>query len=64
MLMKKTTVTINLVPGQWRQGSQLADGEAGYQRNVGNDASTAQRNYLKEYLNSEAGAVDWQENMI
>ena len=54
----------NLVPGQWRQDSQLANGEPGYQRNVGNAAGTAQRNYLKEYLNSEAGAVDWQENMI
>ncbi|XP_041366825.1 protein ALP1-like [Gigantopelta aegis] len=54
----------NLVPGQWRQGTELADGEACYQRNVANAAGTAQRNYLKEYLNSEAGAVEWQENMI
>uniref|UniRef100_UPI00358F14B8 uncharacterized protein n=1 Tax=Myxine glutinosa TaxID=7769 RepID=UPI00358F14B8 len=54
----------NLVPGQWRQGMQLVDGVAGYQRNVGNAAGTAQRNYLKKYLNSEAGAVEWQENMI
>ena len=54
----------NLVEGQWRQGAQLADGVAGYQRNVANAAGTAQRDYLKDYLNSEAGAVEWQENMI
>ena len=54
----------NLVDGQWRQGAQLADGVAGYQRNVANAAGTAQRDYLKDYLNSEAGAVEWQENMI
>ena len=54
----------NVVPGQWRQGLQLADGDTGYQRNVGNAAGTTQRNYLKDYLNSKAGAVEWQENMI
>ncbi|XP_063417250.1 uncharacterized protein LOC134699716 [Mytilus trossulus] len=54
----------NLIEGQWRQGAQLTDGDPGYQRNFGNAAGIDQRNYLKNYFNSEAGAVDWQENMI
>jgi hypothetical protein len=53
-----------LQPGEWRQGRQMADGDNGHARNAASTAGVRQRDYLKHYLNSPAGSVDWQQNMI
>ncbi|WAR05897.1 HARB1-like protein [Mya arenaria] len=53
-----------LVPGEWRQGRQLADGDRTHGRNVVTSAGVSQRNYIKHYFNSRAGSVEWQQNMI
>ena len=53
-----------LVPGEWRQGRQMIDGDHTRGRNVSTSVGVRQRDYLKHYLNSPAGSVDWQHNMI
>ena len=54
----------DFVPGAWRQGRNLED----TRRVTGSNTSTKKgkklRNLLKHWVNSEAGSVPWQENMI
>jgi hypothetical protein len=54
----------NIVPGAWRQGVDLPEVSQGSR--AANPAVVAknQRNYLTEYVNSDAGAVPWQDSMI
>ena len=54
----------HLQPGEWRQGRQLMDGDDRHGRNVVTDAGDRQRDYLKEYFNSPAGFVPWQDDKI
>ena len=53
----------DIIRGAWRQDVRLTSN-----RNlVGNrnkQAAKAQRNYLKDYYNSEVGAVPWQEQVV
>lgn len=53
-----------LVPGVWREESQLVDAGGHAGRNVDHNLGKQQRNYLRDYFMSEAGSVPWQEQMI
>ena len=54
----------NLILGEWREGKQMID----LGRSIGGNRDTReakdQRDYMKDYYNSEVGAVAWQENMM
>jgi len=56
----------NLVPGQYRRESDLAaagqNGDSG--RNTGSAAAKAQRDYMKDYYNSDIGKVEWQDRAV
>ena len=52
------------LPGELRQGSQMTDGHHAHARNTAECTGFRQRDYLKPYLNSPAGSVDCQQNMI
>ncbi len=54
----------NIVPGKWRNGVQMHDVPAIDHGNHATVAGKHQRQYLKLYYNSPAGAVPWQQNMI
>ena len=56
----------NIIPGAWRQGRVLPDpGDLdGPNARHHTQAAKALRDYLKEYYNSEAGSVPWQNDMI
>lgn len=47
----------------WRSGPTL-DGVRGMAGNTQTKQGKAVRMYLKEYYNSEAGSVPWQDDMI
>ena len=54
----------NLIPGAWRQDQNLPDvGDINRERNPGRAAKNL-RCYLKTYLNSPAGSVPWQQDMV
>ena len=53
-----------LVPGAWRRGRNLDDTLVPRGRNLANTEGKAQRNLLKHWVNSEAGSVHWQNDMI
>ena len=54
----------HLQPWEWRQVRELTDGDDRHGRNVVTDAGVRQRDYLKEYFNSPAGSVPWQNDKI
>ena len=54
----------NLIAAPWRAQRQLNGGQPLGGGNVGTRQAKEQRDYLKNYLNSPQGAVDWQERMI
>ena len=53
-----------LVPGEWRNGAQMQDVHNVVGGNQLTRAVKQQREYLKLYLSSPAGAVEWQEHMV
>ena len=54
----------NLVPGQWREQSNMQDVQqvAGPNRDI--VAGKRQREVLRLYFNSPAGSLLWQDRMI
>ena len=53
-----------LIPGAWRDGGMM---QAIGKMKGANRASTEgiqQREYMKQYFNSPAGSVSWQDQMI
>ena len=55
--------TLEVTAGQWREGSQMTPLSQMSGRNVSRNAK-AVREHLKDYYNSAAGAVHWQERMV
>ncbi|CAC5380364.1 unnamed protein product [Mytilus coruscus] len=53
-----------LQPGEWRHGRQMVDGDHIHGRNAVTSAGVYQTDYLKNYFNSPAGSVEWQEIRI
>lgn len=53
-----------LVEGDWRNGGELMDGERDQARNTSTKEAKDQRDYLKNYYNSNIGAVPWQDKHI
>lgn len=57
--------THEVIPGTWRIQAQLPDlGSAALRGNTASRAAKSMRNYMVDYVNSPAGSVTWQENMI
>ena len=57
--------THEVIPGDWRQGQQHELQPLQYQgSNRHSDSAKATRDYLRDYFNSEMGAVSWQNTMI
>lgn len=56
----------DIIPGEWRQGFNMADTQAtGVQgTNRASKEGKAQRNLLRNWCNSPAGSVPWQERMV
>jgi hypothetical protein len=54
----------NVIPGQWRQGAQMVGAAAEPNLVRGTVHAQEQRDYLKDYYNSPAGSVPWQERMV
>ncbi|XP_071499235.1 putative nuclease HARBI1 [Diadema antillarum] len=74
LLIKNPTIECNLVdqdnpetpgiiPGAWRDHAHLPHIEEVYRGNI-NRAAKEQRQYLAQYVNSEAGSVPWQNEKI
>jgi hypothetical protein len=63
---REDPVTHQRIPGAWReelQGRELLNLEP-LRGNTSTKPEKDLRNYLRDYYNSEVGAVPWQENMI
>lgn len=54
----------NFVPGAWRLGCNLQDTHAVSGPNTSSREGKKQRNLIKHWANSPAGAVPWQDRMI
>jgi hypothetical protein len=54
----------NIVPGQWRQHVQLDDLNVVGAVNRASLVWKRHCEYLREYFNSVAGSVAWQERMV
>ncbi|MCK5872965.1 MAG: transposase family protein [Methylococcales bacterium] len=54
----------NLVPGEWRQHANMQDVRNVRGGNLASNAGKRQRELLKLYYNSPAGAVSWQLDQI
>ncbi|XP_071153583.1 uncharacterized protein [Mytilus edulis] len=53
-----------IVPGEWRNGRQMRDCQVVQGPNRDNREGKKLRNTLKHWINSEAGSVPWQHDMI
>jgi len=53
-----------LIPGAWREGRQMEDCVIVQGPNSANREGKQLRNLLKHWVNSDAGKVTWQDNMI
>jgi len=56
--------THEVIPGNWREIGDLPDLGGEMRGNYGTRDARAQRSYLVDYVNSEAGSVPWQEERI
>lgn len=54
----------DIVPGAWRQGAVLDNGDPARRGPRRNEAGKELRDYLKAYYNSPVGSVPWQEAAI
>ena len=54
----------DFVPGAWREGRHLEDTETATGPNTASRDGKKQRNLIKHWANSPAGAVPWQDRMI
>ena len=54
----------DFVPGAWREGRNLEDTHTVAGHNTANKDGKKQRNLIKHWANSPAGAVPWQDRMI
>ena len=54
----------DFIPGAWRQDRNLQDTHTVAGRNTSTNKAKKQRNLLKHWANSGAGAVPWQDRMI
>lgn len=53
-----------VIPGAWRDGVILADGEGGNRGNTGTNEGKDVRQYLTDYYVSPEGQVPWQDRMV
>ena len=51
-------------PGAWREGRNMEDTRHCAGSNTANREGKIQRNILKHWVNSSAGAIPWQDKMI
>jgi hypothetical protein len=54
----------NVIEGTWRRTAAMTDSEVIADLNRATNEAKAQRDWLKEYVNSDRGAVPWQERMV
>ena len=54
----------NFVPGEWRADRNLEDTQTVTAPNTSSREGKKQRNLIKHWVNSPAGAVPWQDSMI
>ena len=54
----------DFIPGSWRQDRNLEDTHTVAGSNTSTKTGKKQRNLLKHWANSSAGAVPWQDRMI
>ena len=54
----------DFIPGAWRQDRNLHDTHTVAGGNTSTNKGKKQRNLLKHWVNSDAGAVPWQDKMI
>jgi len=54
----------DFVPAAWREGRNLEDTQSASGTNTASKDGKKQRNLLKHWVNSPAGAVSWQDKMI
>ena len=53
----------NILPGDWQQNANLPDMQL-HSQTYGTKENRDQRDYLKNYVNSQDGAVFWQDLMV
>ncbi|XP_021376400.1 protein ALP1-like [Mizuhopecten yessoensis] len=54
----------DFVPGAWRDDFNLEDTQVVAGTNTATKEAKKQRNLIKHWVNSSAGAVDWQDRMV
>ena len=64
MMDQEHPETHAIIPGAWRDNAQMDDMGDIARGNVATRTAKDQRLYLVEYVNSEAGSVPWQDDMI
>ena len=64
ILLDREDENHHLLPGAWRDRTNLKDIDDVQDRNYPSKAAKQQRLYLKHYYSSPAGKVPWQERMV
>ncbi|XP_071176632.1 uncharacterized protein [Mytilus edulis] len=64
ILLDREDENHHLLPGAWRDETNLKDIDDVQDRNYPSKAAKQQRLYLKHYYSSPAGKVPWQERMV
>ena len=54
----------DIVPGSWRELHDLGDTQTATGHNTASKEGKKQRNLINHWVNSPAGAVQWQDRMI